>query len=261
MINVQLFVIVPTTYADIQYLEDYPASLWYKFCMEADSVGYNCGVMLILTLTIDRFIVFLNKFGRNNRFIRSIALSLLSWIYGIVIMVFNNVYGVIKTYDRENFSFVVLIDHSKPQAFPFITYTQTFSKVLPFIILALYIFCIIRLKKFSKQKSLNSETRKVEKTLLIQGIAFALFYEVEALLFYQRDFIISVIGNDNEKCYLVVLNLFVIMFTCFNSIVLYIFVDRARKHLKGIITCKICDNKSKIKSVKSVPLVIRKSVY
>uniref|UniRef100_A0A0K0FQH7 G_PROTEIN_RECEP_F1_2 domain-containing protein n=1 Tax=Strongyloides venezuelensis TaxID=75913 RepID=A0A0K0FQH7_STRVS len=258
MTNVQLFVIVPTTYADIQYFEDYPESFWYKFCMEADSVGYNCGIMLIFTLTIDRFIVFLNKFGRNSKFTRSIVLSLLSWIYGIMIMVLNNVYGVIKIYDKENFSFVVLIDQSKPQAIPFLTYTQTFSKVLPFLIMALYIFCIIKLKKFSKHKSFNSENRKVEKTLLIQGITFALFYEVEALLFYKREFILSVIGKDNEKCYLVILNLFVIMFTCFNSIVLYIFVDRARRHLKEMITCKKCDNKSK---VKSLPIVHRKSVY
>uniref|UniRef100_A0A0K0EBG3 G_PROTEIN_RECEP_F1_2 domain-containing protein n=1 Tax=Strongyloides stercoralis TaxID=6248 RepID=A0A0K0EBG3_STRER len=234
----QIFVIVPLTYVDVNYIQDYPSTFFYNFIMEADSVGYNCGMMLLLTLTIDRFITFSNVCKSKYIKHRIIIFGIISWTYGMVIMILNNIFEIKKLYDRENFCIYVTINSSSLHSVIFISFTQMFSRIVPFIILGIYIFCIVRIKSFTRKKSMSIEKTRFEKKLLIQGFSFAMFYEVEALLFYQRDSILSIIGKEYTKHYYIVLNFFIILFTCFNSVAIFIFIDKAREHLKRTIFCR-----------------------
>ncbi|CEF70153.1 G protein-coupled receptor, rhodopsin-like family and GPCR, rhodopsin-like, 7TM domain-containing protein [Strongyloides ratti] len=234
----QIFVIVPLTYADLENLQEYQQTFFYNFIMEADSVGYNCSIMLILSFTIDRFIIFLNIFLIKKMKIRIVFFCIFSWIYGLIIMILNNTFEIRKEYDRENFCIIVNINNSSLYSVFFISYTQMFSRIVPFIILGLYAFCIIRVKQFVKNNAMTFESRRFERKLLIQGFTFALFYEIEALLFYQRDFILSIIGKQFIKYYFVILNFFIIVFTCFNSVAMYIFIDKAKEDLKNYFICK-----------------------
>uniref|UniRef100_A0A0N4ZJ47 G_PROTEIN_RECEP_F1_2 domain-containing protein n=1 Tax=Parastrongyloides trichosuri TaxID=131310 RepID=A0A0N4ZJ47_PARTI len=248
----QIFAIIPLTYANLTQLVEYENSIFYVIFMECDTLGYNCSIFLILSFTLDRLITFVGcKSIQVYEKTRIIIMVIISWIYGLFMLISTLFYGIYKRYDRSNYTLIVVTTRITSFSRGLVEYEEMASKVLPVFLFISCIICFIKARMMNKFNSRVLSTKwKFEKRILFQGIAFVMFYEVEALLFYQRQLALHLFGEKNIRFYFIVTNCAVICFTCFNSITLYIFNEVSRNHLFKFLENR---NVSTVISIVTIP--------
>ncbi|CEF60956.1 GPCR, rhodopsin-like, 7TM domain-containing protein [Strongyloides ratti] len=241
----QLSVVIPFTYSN--NLEDYENSILYRIFCEFDTFGYNLSVMLLLSLSLDRFLVFAfpktffsDKISRINKFI------LISWLISIIITIGHKFDSVYKLYNGIEYALYYKINNLNNINISLII-SDIISKATPIIILLSYIFCFIRLKySCNIQKSGSRNKWKYEKQILLQGLTISLFYELESILFLERSLIITFFNLKNVKIFNIIVNCVVVLYTCYISASLFFFNNVARQHFLNILKNLKVINSSRI---------------
>uniref|UniRef100_A0AAF5DD98 G-protein coupled receptors family 1 profile domain-containing protein n=2 Tax=Strongyloides stercoralis TaxID=6248 RepID=A0AAF5DD98_STRER len=225
MIFTQLSIVIPFTYFDNDILKNFKKTLIYNCFCEMDTFGYNLGLLLLFSLSIDRVLVFAfpKIFSTNN-----------------VSLIGHLIESVYKLYDDADYTLYYKVTYLNNKNIS-LEISGTLSKSTPVILLLSYIFCFIKLRiNYTSKTSTSKNKWKYERQILLQGLTISLLFEFQSILFLQRSFFVNLFTPEVTKIYNIFNNCFVIVYTGYISASLYLFNNVARRHLIYCIKILLC---------------------
>uniref|UniRef100_A0A0K0G5R6 G_PROTEIN_RECEP_F1_2 domain-containing protein n=1 Tax=Strongyloides venezuelensis TaxID=75913 RepID=A0A0K0G5R6_STRVS len=245
----QLTVIFPSTILPDDILQGYKETIFYDIFCEADTFGYNLSILLLLSLSIDRLLIFAfpRFFTTDNKY-RIRMYIILCWLITVTLIIVHRIFSVYKKYNRQEYSLYYEINSVMGSEI-FKGFTVNLSTITPIILFISYFFCFIKLRLNNKkvQSIVQNRNWNFERQILLQGCTISLVYELEAVFFLQRLYFVKLLNIQNVRYFNIFVNTFAMLYTGSISVTLYTFNRVAREHLISLFK-RLSKNSNKISS-------------
>uniref|UniRef100_A0A0N5A1S4 7TM_GPCR_Srx domain-containing protein n=1 Tax=Parastrongyloides trichosuri TaxID=131310 RepID=A0A0N5A1S4_PARTI len=263
----QATVVIPLSFFGDSYFQGYKESFIFRILCEMDTFGYQVGINLLLSFTIIKtmLIFFPKKFEKIYIHI----LIVISWLYGVFVILLHLYLQVHKTYSSTKLSLHFIYLNGIDNTIKWLNYTLIINDNIPLLIFAMYLALFIKFryknnKMLSKRINLvrsstwfqhnnkvncenSSKALKTQLTyemiikhqniyfqlrILFQGFILAFVQVLETMGQLHGLKIQEAVGNDKAIYWLIFLNCFTIFHNCFSGISLFLCITPARTFLK-----------------------------
>uniref|UniRef100_A0AC35TN74 G_PROTEIN_RECEP_F1_2 domain-containing protein n=1 Tax=Rhabditophanes sp. KR3021 TaxID=114890 RepID=A0AC35TN74_9BILA len=214
----------------------------FEILCEFQTLAYTAWVCLIICLSVNRFLTFINPtIIRKNSRQQIIVLCFLSWVTAIAFVFLKRFLQIGKTFDYEQL--IVKDDMSKSGDFGVELYkiAKWIYNVSPTLLFILYIFSFIKVRRFTKLRS-NSAVSTIkmeiknsinyEKIILIQGFFICLTWQINTIIEYAAAEVMRRMDTGGENFYLNFLeSSFHVILSMINPITFFICNRTAKDYL------------------------------
>uniref|UniRef100_A0AC35TRH0 G_PROTEIN_RECEP_F1_2 domain-containing protein n=1 Tax=Rhabditophanes sp. KR3021 TaxID=114890 RepID=A0AC35TRH0_9BILA len=205
---VQITVIIPQTFLiNSKVIRDYRESLPFAILCEFDTLGYFAWTMLIISLTINRFLTFYSpNLAKKHCFKTIIVTIVLIWISGFLFVALKALFQIIGDYDINGYQIVGYdeINTISPTSIELFHAIQISNLIIPLFLFVLYLLSYLKVRKlvtvspqFSAPTSSGGSpgnSVNFERIIFFQGLMICSAYEFESIVFYLGNYFVAELG-------------------------------------------------------------------